>query len=165
MVDNKDRMLVAFDGSPASLRAARLAFDLAGQIGGTVRLLAVLTDDEAGRLIDRFGPGHGTARERRKKDLSSGIDYAVRIGQDLGLAVESVVRTAANAAEPFDKILSEADGWGAGWIFMGRTSTRGPRRALLGSQTSHVLEFSRIPVVVVPAGPVDPVRGRGQEQS
>ena len=161
MTETDNRILVAFDGSPPSLAAARLAFDFAEWTGGPIRLLAVITDDEAGRLIDRYGRA-SRAEERREEDLRSAVEYAVGIGQHRGAAVESVVRTAADAGEAFDEILFEAGEWGAAWIFIGRTSTRGPGRALLGSQTEHVLEFSRVPVVVVPVGGTDPPRGRAE---
>ncbi len=158
MAEAGDRILVAFDGSPPSLAAASLAFDLADWTGGAVRLLAVVTDDEAGRLIDRFSHVTGRAEERREEDLRSAVDYVVGIGQRRGVAVEPVVRTTGSGGEAFTEILSEAGQWGAAWIFMGRTSSSGPGRALLGSQTEHILEFARVPVVVVPAGGTDPPR-------
>jgi nucleotide-binding universal stress UspA family protein len=155
MADAGERILVAFDGSPAALAAARLAFDLAAQTGGTVRLVSVLTGDKTGRLIDRLGRVDHSAGKRREADLRSAVDHSLRIGQSRAVDVESVIRTAGTTGEAFGEILAEASEWGAAWIFMGQTSTRGPGRALLGSQTGHVLEFSTVPVVVVPAARVD----------
>ena len=71
----------------AALKAARLKFLPTQRIGGRVRLLAVLADDESGRSL---------------------------------------------ALPPL--------------------TTHGLGRALFGSQTGYVLEFSTVPVVVVPAG-------------
>jgi nucleotide-binding universal stress UspA family protein len=152
MDDAQYRILVAFDGSLPALAAARLAFDLATQTGGTVRLLAVLSTREADQFIDRFGRVDHTAGERRETDLRIAVDDALRIGRTKGVNVESSIRTTGTSGESFEEILTEAGRWGAALIFMGRTSTRGPGRPLLGSQTAHVLEFSDVPVVVVPTG-------------
>jgi nucleotide-binding universal stress UspA family protein len=146
-----DRILVAVDGSPPAMAAARMAFDLAGRTGGTVRLLGVVGDEHTGAPIDRVAAVPDAAADRRESDLRSAVDYTVNIGQSLGVEVESTIRTTAHSGEAFEEILSEADDWHATWIFMGRTSAHGPGRVLLGSQTEHVLEFSPVPVVVVPA--------------
>ena len=160
MTANGERMLVAFDGSPPALAAARLAFDFAVQAGGAVRLLGVITGDDAGAHIDRLASAEESAGERRQADLRSALDYAVGVGKGLDVAVEQGVRTLADPGEAFEEILAEAGEWDATLIFMGRTSKHGPGRALLGSQTAHVLEFSSIPVVVVPAGGVGLALGR-----
>jgi nucleotide-binding universal stress UspA family protein len=53
--------------------------------------------------------------------------------------------------EPYEVILSEAEGWAADVIVVGRGTHHGIGRVLLGSQADHVLEFSSLPVIVVPA--------------
>ena len=64
---------------------------------------------------------------------------------------------------PFELLLAAAKRTGADLIVMGRSDTRRPGMRHVGGQTEHVLEFSEVPVLVVP-GPVPPA-DRHQDQS
>lgn len=129
-------LLVASDSSPAALEAVRCAMELAERCGGKVRVTAVIPDD-----------GEGTSRGREDEDRA--LAYVTRLGQEQGLDVE-VETIPAAGRYPYEVILDVSTRWGADFVFMGRTGRRGPGRALMGSQTEHVLEFSEVPVVVVP---------------
>jgi len=133
-------LLVAVDGSVASLEAARLALDIAAACHGSVRALAVVDDDTA---YDR------REGDTRGKQLEHTLEYVRHLGSEAGLEVETVLRHRGSGA-PYEVILEEAERWPADQLFMGRRSHRGLGRALLGSQTEHVLEFAPLPVVVVP---------------
>lgn len=52
---------------------------------------------------------------------------------------------------PFDALLTIARKWDADLIVMGRSDMRRPGQCYVGSQTEHLLEFTEIPVLVVPA--------------
>lgn len=130
-------LLVASDSSPAALEAVRCAMGLARRCGGKVRVTAVLSDEAAGQ---------GT---RSREDEERALAYVTRLGQEQGLDVE-VEAIPAAGRDPYEVILDVSSRWGADFVFMGRTGRRGPGRALMGSQTEHVLEFSDVPVVVVP---------------
>jgi nucleotide-binding universal stress UspA family protein len=134
------RILVAVDGSVASLRAARAALDFAASCHARIRVVAV-ADDGA-------GPQAQTS-EQREAQLQDALDHLCRLGSDAGLEVEPVMRR-REGAEPYELILEEAAQWDADMLFMGRRGHRGLGRALLGSQAEHVLEFARLPVAVVP---------------
>jgi nucleotide-binding universal stress UspA family protein len=131
-------LLVASDSSPAALDAVRCAMGLATRCGGKVRVTAVTSDD---------GTIEGTSRSR--EDEERALAYVTRLGQEQGLEME-VETIPAAGREPYEVILDVSAAWGADFVFMGRTGRRGPGRALMGSQTEHVLEFSEVPVIVVP---------------
>jgi nucleotide-binding universal stress UspA family protein len=46
--------------------------------------------------------------------------------------------------------VDRADEWDADLIVVGRSDLRRPGQPYVASQTEHVLEFTRLPVVVVP---------------
>jgi nucleotide-binding universal stress UspA family protein len=140
MTNPFERILAATDGSVASLKAARLAIALAGSCAARVRIVAVVDDETVPRA---------QSRKRREDQLRDTLQYLRRLGTDAGVEVEVTLEKGAEAA-PFEVILEEADRWRADLLFLGRRSHRGLGRALLGSQAEHVLEFSRLPVVVVP---------------
>lgn len=145
-----ERVLVAVDGSPASLQAGRLAVTLAASWRASVRTVAVQGNERAERLVDRVGGGSAPARERRRAALEDALAHLAQFAAEAGVTVECVVRVRAEA-KPYEVILEEVDRWRADVLVVGRGGHRGIGRALLGSQTEHVLEFATLPVIVVPA--------------
>ncbi|MGH7618718.1 MAG: universal stress protein [Gemmatimonadaceae bacterium] len=147
-----ERILVAIDGSAASLAAARFAIDVAASRLATVRAVAVVGKDRderiAAQLIDRVGEG-ADSQARRRAALEDAVAHLVRLGTEAGVTVERALRVSPDR-EPYDVILDEADEWRAHVVVVGRGSHRGIGRALLGSQAEHLLEFAMIPVIVVP---------------
>ena len=113
-MNEKIRLLVASDSSPAALEAVRCAMSLATRCGGMVRVTAVTSDD---------GSVEGSSRGR--EDEERVLAYATRLGQERGLEVE-VETIAAAGQDPYEVILDESARWGADFAFMGRTGHRGP---------------------------------------
>jgi nucleotide-binding universal stress UspA family protein len=91
----------------------------------------------------------GDDASRGQEDEERALAYIAGLGMERGIEVE-VQSVADRGRDPYEAILEAATEWGADFIFMGRTGRHGPGRALMGSQTEHVLEFSEVPVVVVP---------------
>jgi nucleotide-binding universal stress UspA family protein len=137
------RILAAVDDSPAGLGAARAAIELAGVLGATVRALTVLSDHVlAGRLSTRsVDPEARMAAGGR-----SVLAWTAQLARRADVPCETVERD----GEPFRGILDEADRWDADLIVMGRSDRRGPSSPYLGSETAHVLEFTDLPVLVIP---------------
>lgn len=142
-------VLVAVDGSVASLRAARLAVDFAASWHARVRAVAIADHEGAERLLDTGPSSAQPARERRQAHLRDALEYVRGFASDAGVDVEAVLRPRAGA-EPYELILREADHCHADLLVVGSRAHRGLGRALLGSQAEHVLEFAQLPVVVVP---------------
>ncbi|MGZ4119774.1 MAG: universal stress protein [Actinomycetota bacterium] len=122
-----DRILLAVDGSPAGLEAARVAVDLARRVGGRMRAVTVCTEELA-------------------RDAEAILAHVRRLAHDAGVAVE----TERVADPPARTILDQATGWEAGCIVIGRSDRHGPGSSYIGSVTAHVVEFSECPVIVVP---------------
>lgn len=138
-----EKVLVAVDGSVASLKAARLAVSLAASWHATVRFISV-TDADPGR-----NPIPTARVEEQAAELRNALDYVCRLGTEAGVAVEGMLRS-GHGAQPYERILDEAEDWGADLLLVGRRRHHGLGRALLGSQAEHVLEFAQLPVMVVP---------------
>lgn len=125
------RILVAVDDSRPALAAAALAIDYARSHPTHLRFVAV---------------------------TESGTDTTSILGHVGGLAsnagVEATV-AATDGGQPYEAILAEAHRCAAHVIVMGRSDIRRPGQPYVGSQTEHLLEFTHIPVLVVPEpGPV-----------
>jgi len=139
------RVLVAVDDSPAALRAARVATELAAGWRARLRLVAVTADHALGALLDIAVPD-GRADERAEQAGRSLLEHAADAARDSGLEVDTVLL----GGEPFRQILDQARTWPADLIVMGRSDRRGPSSPYIGSVTAHVLEFADCPVLVVP---------------
>ena len=60
------------------------------------------------------------------------------------------VETRRLEGHPAPRILSVAREWGAGLVVIGRSERGSAGPHYVGAQTRHVLEFSDVPVLVVP---------------
>ena len=138
---DRPRLFVATDGSPAAVAATRCAVELASDCGGFLRVVTV-------------GEIDARPLTRGRADLERSLAHAVRLGTEAGVETTSAI-VEGDGRDTYDAILAAATDWGADLLFVGRTGRHGPGRAMMGSQAEHVLEFSDIPVVVVP-----PAHGR-----
>jgi nucleotide-binding universal stress UspA family protein len=125
------RLLVAVDDSAPALAAARFAIELADFVGAD---LDVATVAEAGRDPDAI--------------LQHVRSMAERAGVDVS------VTTLGDEVPPFEALLARAERSDVDLVVMGRSDHRSTGRPYVGSQTEHLLEFTRVPVVVVPEGAV-----------
>jgi nucleotide-binding universal stress UspA family protein len=139
------RVLVAVDDSPAALRAALVALDLAAGWHASVLLVNVSADHVLGRLLDTTTPANGVT-DRVEESGRAILRHVTEIAEPLGVAVDAVQL----AGEPFREILEQAQSWKAELIVMGLSDRRGPSSPYVGSVAAHVLEFSECPVLVVP---------------
>lgn len=121
------RVFVAVDDSAPSLAAAAFGIELARSLGAELRLATVAEPDRDPEVI--LGHVAGRAASR-------------------GLTVTTV--TLEDGLHPFEILLAAASAWSADLIVMGRSDRRRTGRPYVGSQTEHLLEFTEVPVVVVP---------------
>ena len=122
-----DRVMVAVDDSGPALAAAEYAIRIA-----TARPIELhfVTVREAGRDAD------AVLRHVQALATKAGVAASVTVCDD---------------GHPFDALLDVAARWGADLIVMGRSDMRRPGARYVGSQTEHLLEFTDIPVLVVPS--------------
>jgi nucleotide-binding universal stress UspA family protein len=140
------RLLAAVDGSRASLQAGRWAIETAQTVSGTVHVVSVHVD--AAHQVPPTGDAASVQR-RLVEGMERALRYLERYAAERAVPLEHTL--VSETTQPaFEIILSVASSWQADLIFIGRTSRAGPGRVFLGSQTEHVLEFSVVPVVVVP---------------
>ncbi len=121
-----NRILVAVDDSPTALSAAGLAIRLARAWSAELNFSAVA---EPGFNSDTL------LRHVGEQATQAGIVATLR---------------PLHGDQPFEALLEEAHRWDAELIVMGQSDKRRPGRPYVGSQTEHVLEFTDIPVMVVP---------------
>jgi nucleotide-binding universal stress UspA family protein len=133
------RLFVATDGSPAAMSATRCAMVMARSCGGVVHVVVVVSGEPDARGVPTRGRG----------DADRTLAHAARLGTDSGVET-SVEVVEEGRRDTYEAILEAADRWGTDFLFVGRTGRHGPGRAMMGSQAEHVLEFSEVPVVVVP---------------
>jgi nucleotide-binding universal stress UspA family protein len=132
-------VVVGYDGSPASERAARRAAESVGDGGRVVLVTAspALTADGAAdeELLDSPSAGE------RDEILARGRDLLSRLGVDA-----QVVASDAGAA---DAVVATARAEAADLIIVGATGTGYVARAILGSTPAAVLRMASCDVLVV----------------
>ncbi len=139
------RILVAVDDSPAALAAMHAAVDLAHANRARIRFVHVMGDGELVRGLSRIGHDNRLGA-KRDQAAASLLRHVGAEAARAGVPAE----TASVAGEPAGLILAAARDWDAQMVVMGRSDLRGPGRAYVGSVTRAVLEFSDVPVLVVP---------------
>jgi nucleotide-binding universal stress UspA family protein len=165
------RILLAVNDSPAGLAAVRTALRFARASRGTVLAVHVLTEEppaagaggsggaagRSGRSSGSGGPGGSggaapvepgpaaaTSPERAADAL---LDYITELARESGVPIE----TRRLAGRPAQVILDQAARWEPDVIVLGRSGVRHVGQPFVGSQVLHVIEFSDVPVLVVPA--------------
>ncbi|MEW6187851.1 MAG: universal stress protein [Thermodesulfobacteriota bacterium] len=152
-----NQILVAVDGSPFSLRAARLgAKILHPNPAGTLILLYIAKPETD---LDWFqGPGgniqEAPEKERRALEtaLAKGqhiLKEAVGALQDLMTGETFQIENLVVPGDPAQKIIETAEKRQAELIIIGRRGVGSIRRTFLGSISRKVLDQSQCPVLVV----------------
>jgi nucleotide-binding universal stress UspA family protein len=135
-------IMVAVDDSQAAFRAAELAIELAGRLDARLVAVSVLDELDAGtRTPIHPRPGESAdlrAAQRHVRDAAAGTGVAVELCTVHGHVA--------------DALLDEARRVGAELMVIGRVDRPGVQITRVGRTAEQVLEFSEIPVLVVPAG-------------
>jgi nucleotide-binding universal stress UspA family protein len=157
------RILVAVDDSPAALEGLRVAVDLARHSGAQLRCVHVLVD---GELLRALGKVHhdGTVVERRAREADLLLRHVVAVAERSGVPAEGV----SLEGEPGRVLLDEARDWRADLLVVGRADAVRPGTAYVGGVARQLLEFSDVPVLVVPQrapGSRAPSRGTSRAPS
>lgn len=129
---------VAFDGSPESTAALRLAADLAFRAAATVRIIAVLPK------VGAPGPEAMQARTAWRAELRDQV-------HDEAAALPSELRAQPIVAEGDPaSVLAEHAEQGVDLLVTGSRAYGPVRRLLLGSVSSALMRTAPCPVLVVP---------------
>ncbi|NID14600.1 universal stress protein [Luteibacter yeojuensis] len=141
-------ILLPTDCTPLSLRAARVAVELARRCGATLSVLHVT----------RSAPSHAhRGGEAAVAEIDRAVEaqriHATHLGEVEALAIGMGVRCSAAETEhtsPSRAIVEFADRHGCDLIVMATHGKHGLKRLVLGSQTEQVLLASDVPVLVCP---------------
>ena len=140
-----NRILVAVDDSPAALAAAHAAVDLAAPSGAHIRFVHVIGDGELVRALAKLGRD-GQLADTRSSAADSLLRHVTAEAHRAGVQADGASLTGAAAA----LLLGAARDWGADLVVIGRSDVRRVGGAYVGTVTRGVLEFSEVPVLVVP---------------
>jgi nucleotide-binding universal stress UspA family protein len=136
-------ILLAVDGSEASLGAARVAGRLAGATGAAVRLLTV--HDAPGPMLGE--PAYSDALHHALAEADEHLVAAAAVVVEAGGPDPSRDRNVGHAA---DEILVAADTGGHDLIVLGNRGRGRIAGALLGSVSTAVASRAKVPVLIVP---------------
>jgi len=139
-----DLILVAVNDSPAAFRAAEVAVDYARRLGASLR---VVTVRDPGAL-DKHPGAIDPAALAKHTDLAAqaALSHVAALAAAAGVEVSFSQRSGRVAAE----ILAEAREIKAALIVVALVDRPGSATPYIGSHTLRVLEFSGVPVMVVP---------------
>jgi len=151
------KILLATDGSPEAMRAARAAVELAERLDSELHVVYVepLPSPYAFPESAVFDPDfRDTVRKRAEGDAGEKIDLEVEKVRSMG---GEIAGSHAVAGRPDAEIVRVAEELPAGLVVVGSRGLGGVRRALLGSVSSSVVRHARGSVLVV--------RGEGSQAS
>jgi len=135
-------ILVAVNDSPAAFAAVTVAIDHAQRRGAKLHAVVVIEGGETERHL----AVSALPATRRHAGADAVLAHVVARGSSAGLEVTGSRRSGRVAAE----ILDEARAVDAIMIVMGRVERPGHLIPTIGSHTLRVLEFTTVPVLVVP---------------
>jgi nucleotide-binding universal stress UspA family protein len=142
-----DRFLVVVDDSAAALHAARVAIDLAAAAGARLTLVTVVEDHVLDARLRAAAISDVTVR--RARGAVAMVTRVAAMASQQGVPAETEVLSGHGA----EQVLAAVDRCGADLIVVAREP-----RLPAGSRTppvnvEHLLEFSDIPVLLVPSAP------------
>jgi nucleotide-binding universal stress UspA family protein len=136
-------VLVAVDDSPGGLAALRFGVQLAREVGATLRAVTVVGDGQVRAALD-----HGDAQLDARREATA--DAVLRYAAELARAYEVPAEMSKTLGTAADCVLEQARNWPADVVVLGRSREAGVGEPFIGGQTRLVLEFTDVPVLVVP---------------
>ncbi len=140
---NIRKILIATDGSAASMRAAEYGVSIAKMLGAQITVVFVVDDvalDQIAKITER------EAAERELKEDGEGyVKYVQGLAEKAGVPVNSLLAQ----GRPFERIVHIAKDSNVDLIVMGSYGRRGADRILMGSVAQRVIEYASCPVLVL----------------
>ncbi|HKZ59932.1 MAG TPA: universal stress protein [Candidatus Thermoplasmatota archaeon] len=140
-----DVILIAVDGSKASLQAARQGFQIAKAMGASVEIVNVLVYGGSGAKGAAATYWY-SALPKLREDARSTLSQAVRDAESAKVPFEAKVLEGHDAAVA---IVQEAEEVHPRLIVVGSHGRTGIQRVLLGSVAEKVVRLAPCPVLVV----------------
>lgn len=135
------RILIGTDGSACSVRAAAHAVYLARELGARLYAVNSVNVERAFSGGIHFGEAVAELEEAGREATA-----AVRAMADAaGVECEEIL----TSGRPHRAIIQTADEVGADLLVVGSTGMTSLERALIGSESEHLMRFSKRPVLIV----------------
>ena len=138
-------ILTPIDGSETSIRAGRMAIQLAGIHGSEITFAYVVDSTTVAEIAGATSRPPETAHRDLENTGKRYLDYLARMGDERGVRSQRVTRSGIPHSEIAD-LARERD---VDLIVIGRVGCRGPRCILIGSVAERVIEHAHCPVLVV----------------
>lgn len=144
------KILIATDGSDLASKAVDHGIMLAKKLGASVIVVTVWEIWSSDEIASEVGRGIANPMQRIEeiatKFAAKVLAAAKTAAQGAGVKCETIqVRDRA----PAEAIIATANEKGCNLIVMASHGRRGLNRLVLGSQTSEVLAYSKVPVLVL----------------
>ena len=136
-----EKILVAVDGSDHSLKAAKLAGNLARLSGGTLRVITAY--EEVPSYLGE--PNLSQTIAKRTEKAEEVLDDAIKEIGDIPGDCETEILS----GDPAETILRVVDTFDIDIVIMGTRGQGGIKSLLLGSQSHKVLSAAPCPVMLV----------------
>ena len=145
------RILVAVTDSASGLAAGQAAIAMAAVWGVPMRILGTSNGEEA---MPVAGPAAAMSSpaalpdftQRRELAATAMVRHVAGLAGKAGITIETVSADGTTAR----RILEEARASHADLIVMGKSTPPGPGRPAVDVRVQRVLEFTHVPVLVVP---------------
>ncbi len=136
------KILLAVDGSDHSMRAARMAGELASHLDGTVDVLNVVPEAKLVAPIAEYAELEHVYITQRDLLKSAGSEIVARASAEVGNTGGSVGRAEVEIGSPARTIVEYADAWENDCIVMGRRGLGDIKGLLMGSVSHRVGQLS-----------------------
>ena len=140
-----NRILVTTDGSARSKAAVEHGINLAKSTGAGVLGIYVVNDVVVANVVRQLGSDKKEVEEKLKTAGENALVSVKQIGDEAGVAVDTMIRTGA----PANTIIDVARAEGIDLIVMGSHGESGVTKLLIGSVVQKVLYWATCPVLVV----------------
>ncbi len=134
-----EKILLAYDGSESARHAFDLASDVAKKYGAVLRVIAVVRPPDFGQEVE----------------TEAVLEHSVTHYQDLLESLKAQLNASAQAAEfevmighPAERIVVEAQRWGAELIVLGHLGHGLMGRWLVGSVAKQVMHHAHCAVLI-----------------
>ena len=136
------KILLAVDGSEHSMRAAKMAGELASHLDATVDILNVVPEARLAAPIAEYAELEHVYITQRDLLKSAGSEIIARASSEVGKAGGVIRRAEVEIGSPARTIVEYADAWEADCIVMGRRGLGDIKGLLMGSVSHRVGQLS-----------------------
>jgi nucleotide-binding universal stress UspA family protein len=139
------RILIATDGSDKSKMAASEGMELAKALGASAIAVYVVNEVVIASAVRQLGSNRKEVEEKLTAAGQKAVDAVKKMGDEAGVAVDTIVRIGVPANDVIDLAGAEK----ADLIVMGSHGESGASKLLIGSVVQKVLYWATVPVLVV----------------